>query len=75
MFFLTNSIEHTEVSGTAVHTELTEVPGTGVEFAPNHTGVLGRVLGPCSTNIRTLGIAVEGIVVPGVPVSNSCRTY
>ena len=46
--------------------ELTKVSETGIEFVPNHTGVLGRVSRSYRKNISTPGIVVEGIPVPGV---------
>ena len=32
-------------------TELTEVPGAGIEFVPNHPGVLGRVYGAVPSHL------------------------
>ena len=45
------------------------MPGTGIEFVSNHTGVFGRVLRTYPTNTGTLRIFVQGIPVPGVYLS------
>ena len=56
-------------------TEHTEVSGTGIGKKTNLPKCRVLVLRPYRTNSRTICIAVEGVPVPGVPVSNSCRGY
>ena len=49
--------------------------GTGIELISNLLTCRVPVSRPYRTNTRTPGIAVEGIPVPGVPVSTSYRVY